>query len=240
MGGSASNAGRTVQATSMDDVLAMYERYGLPAFAIWIQKEMFFPFEGADMEEGCALLAEILEQLRQSAAIYTLRVYKTVPVNGIVNTTPYTAGFNFKLKDIRGADGEYLERRSDNSELMGVVNAMRLELQEMRLRLDGEEEEQPENDVIGRIQQVLAHPLTNHILGYLNLAPANATEPVKRAVMNGVNAPTANDQDLKIQQAVAVLKEADPQCGDHLLKLAAIAQSDPKGFKMLLGYLDGM
>lgn len=79
-----------------------------------------------------------------------------------------------------------------------------------------------------QIQGVLA----NALAGFLQkiISPADAKQA---SALSGV-------QDDKISQAIEILKQYDPEIGDSLLKLAALAQNDPGQFKMLLQMLKGM
>jgi hypothetical protein len=234
---------RTVQFRSAEDVVAAYENMGVPMFAIWAGKQLLFPFEGDNVEDGVAFLEELLPKLAHSAGIYMFCVYKHTGKDGICNTTPYNASFNFQLNRLRDEEGRYLNNYSPSmgNELISKVEALSIQnnliMQELaELRSGGVDEDEVEGKV-GAIERLLNHPIVTGMLSKMFGEIAPAMPPAGAAQKTGI---AGVDEDKRIEAAVNELKKVDPELPAHLEKLARVAKVDAAGFKMLLAYLDGI
>lgn len=119
----------------------------------------------------------------------------------------------------------------EQKEKLALMEARIAELEESE-----EEEEQPnENNFIGSIMQ--NEQIQGLLIGALTkfLTPNNNTMS-KPTGINGIDI-NSTDNDFKISAAIEILKNHDISLGDDLLKLANIAESNPKQFSMLLSML---
>lgn len=243
---------RTIQVYGINDTISMYENMAIPSFAIWNDKEPMFPFECDSIEEGAGYLESILEKIKHSAGIYTLRVYLNVPETGIVSNTPFRGSFNFQLRQ-RGEDYEtilpYRNQGLDPSIkiLQNQIEALKMENKELQQRLEEKDDDEPEdaNKGLGAINDFLNQPvvkvLTDKLLGFMNNVVSNQQQQQNRPMISGVPAAAGNNQQNPqdiINQSLQVLHGADPNLHIHLAKLAQLAQQDPTSFQFLLQTLD--
>jgi hypothetical protein len=227
----------SVQFRSSEAVLTAYENSNCPAWSLWQGGQLLFKFAGKTAEEAISALSNVLEMLGESSnAIYTLKVYEDLGKDKLKNNTPYDGSFNFRLNaDSQELNQSQYRNYSGMKELQTQIAALsaRLEAREAEGEEEGEEEDETERQ-LGKIGALLNNPVVQQLAGLLfrgtNLAPA----PGPRAVASLGNVPPAPDQDQQINQALTILKEKDPKLGEHLTKLAQIAQSSPANFDYML------
>jgi hypothetical protein len=228
----------SVQFRSSEAVLTAYENSSCPAWSLWQGGQLLFKFAGKTAEEAISALSNVLEMLGESSnAIYTLKVYEDIGgKEKIKNNTPYDGSFNFRLNaDSQELNQSQYRNYSGMKELQTQIAALsaRIEAREAESDDDDEEEDETERQ-LGKIGALLNNPVVQQLAGLLfrgtNLAPA----PGPRAVGALGNVPPAPDQEQQISQALAILKDKDPKLGEHLTKLAQIAQSSPANFDYML------
>lgn len=227
---------KTVQFRKAADVVTAYEQMALPTFAIWCGTELQFPFEPETVDEGAGYLRELLIKLKQSAAIYTLRIYKGSISEEVDSKTPYRCSFNFQLRRvgeeyIDGGDSPGHSSGGSDPVLAEQVRNLTLAVEALAA---GREEDEEENK-LGMVGTILAHdklgPLVTGLLS--NMINGAPKEPGK---LNGV----PGEDSTLLDQALVILKAHDPALGQHLYKLAQIAESKPDVFKMILSNLSMM
>lgn len=139
--------GKGVQFSGADQVLNAYRSRELAPFALWCGKQFLFTYEGENLDEGEADLRTWLDNLKDSAATYTLTVYRSVPDDGITAQTPFHGSFNFKLLEkplnylgeaygIAGGNWKHLAEelqayKAENADLRAQVAELEAELQEL-------------------------------------------------------------------------------------------------------------
>ena len=79
---------------TIDAILEDYRDSGCTAFVIYQGKERKKAYEGDDIEEGAELLQKYLS--RPQTGILKIKVYKTVPKNGIDNKTIEYETYDFQ------------------------------------------------------------------------------------------------------------------------------------------------
>lgn len=147
------SVGKGVQFNGPEQVLAAYESRDLPAFSLWCGKQFMYAYEEEDIQEGKQMLAGWLENLKQSAATYTVAVYRKFdPDEGITAQTPYHGSFNFRMQEkpltylgeaYGSAGGNWkhladeLQRLKEENETLRDENA---ELEEELKKLEAEKE----------------------------------------------------------------------------------------------------
>jgi hypothetical protein len=185
---------------------------------------------------------------------------RAVPKFKIYESTPWDGSFNFKLFNNEG--GEYSSKERNYQEL----TAMKAEFDEMKTLLkeliktrnqEDEELDREKNSgiagifssliempevksaIAGKVVE-LFHGVTNKIGSYLD--PNVRNVPAKIAGSDVAPEPIQMppDQVQKLNSALTILAQVDPQLPDNLLKLAGIAQKDPSQYKMLIGMLNKM
>lgn len=188
------------------------------------------------------------------------RTVKPLPKFKIYENTPWDGSFNFKLFNNEG--GEYSSKERNYQEL----TTMKAEFDEMKTLLkdlikkknqDDEEDDREKNSgiagmfnsliempeikaaIAGKVVQ-LFHGVTNKIGSYLD--PNAKALPAKIAGSDVPAEPIQMpaDQVQKLNTALTILAQVDPQLPDNLLKLSTIAQNDPAQYRMLVGMLNKM
>jgi len=228
----------SVQYRDRADIVDAYAQRGIPAFAIWQQKQFMFEFSDDDIEMGKKMLAEILQRLykNKSAAIYTLCVYKqkVIPEDGIDSDTPYHGSFNFRL-----SDEVYGFNTGENLALKQEIELLKAKLQEM----ENAEDDEPvpmQKTIMGQVQEVLANPLlqplivplVERIAGFIvppKKEPGELDEDGKVRKISGM----PNSED-RIRAAVETLNKKIDDLPDVLEKLALMSERSPLTFKMYI------
>jgi hypothetical protein len=201
-----------------------------------------------------AYLETLLETLkRNSAAIYTLKIYKDVPGGELTDKTPYRSAFNFQLKR-QGEEGTSHYSPGGQGELIGAVTELTevvKGLRDSRLGLpapgaDEGEDDEPEDSGLGFIGKILDHPVMGPIAGdlikkFTNGGGTGQLAGSPAGTMAGVpGSLLSTDQEAKITKAISVLRRVDQELGDHLLRLSAHAAANPPGYAQLLQVLNTM
>jgi hypothetical protein len=177
-------------------------------------------------EEESERLAETLDSLDNG---YNNGTYTLVVDNG-----KYPAQMYFKItqagevtKHISG-----INQTQTDPALLALLNKQQEQLNELtsRLNADEEMEDEKEKGLMGLINHDVYGPLiATAISGIVSkLMPAPAP-----TALAGI----PDEQQQKVNQAIEILKNYDNNLGDHLLKLADIAQNNNAQFNMLLKML---
>lgn len=143
---------------------------------------------------------------------------------------------------------DYITGAQSYRERVGYINnemVSRLSAIEAKLNQDDDEEEpEPEPQqtaLIGALQNPAVMQAVQVMLMRLvdRVIPGNSSPvPIGAIKLAGVDLDADLDLDMdKMNAALAVLKQADPELEDDLIRLAHMAQTDPDQFKFLLKML---
>ena len=236
----------SIQFRGIDAVVEAYSNRDVPAWSLWQGKQFMFKHEGNDIAEGANQLHQTLEMLKDTSnAIYTLKVYEDWKQGQkIKNNTPDDGSFNFKI-DGEAQVGATQYYQSRNTEMLAVLNKINDRLD----TLEEEKEIEPEQEnKLGVIGDIISHPVLSPIIqGFVQSLLANATKrpeqspaaspqaTMQRAVLNGID-----ESEIRLNEALSVLKQHDDKLPEHLAKLAKIAASDKNTFNFLLSTLDNI
>ena len=232
---------KSVQFTTVENVVNAYEMRKIPAFAIYQQKQLLYKYEGADLEEGANLLNDFIEMLQNSAGVYTLCIFEEF-AGKISDKTPYHGSFNFRFQqNTAGYDkgAGSLERMNDKIE--GIARSL-LELKEQQLQNELEDiEPQADNQLINGMDKIgafLSHPLIEKYIpvilnAFTSAMPGNQVKQNTSAIMAGIN-----ETDQEIITACNKMISANAQARQALIILGNLAESDPEKFKKVLGYMN--
>lgn len=234
-------------------VVGAYVANDMPSWAICNGKpaDIMFAYEGDDIEEGSALLEETLKRMctGSSTAAYTFRAYQLNKGSKILSNTPHNRAFSFKLYEDEGEDYSPFEagRRHSEREAEEKIAALQSQIDVLKKQIEEDEDEDNPGGVQGFLSGIMEDPTMKQVLvralaGIVSkVVPMG--EPMQPASVAGVGdtgqlvSVLQPGQPEKVQQAINVLCAKDPELGDHLLKLAAIAMNNPNQFNMLIGML---
>lgn len=183
--------------------------------------------EDTTKEEEAERLTEQLESLDNgfNNGTYTL----------VVDNGKYPAQIYFKITPggevTRHISG--INQTSTDPALLNLLNKQQEQLNELTSRFNAEDEDDSDdekNGMLGLINHELYGPMIATVISGIVSRFMPAPAPTALA---GV----PSEQDEKINQAITILKNYDSSLGDHLLKLADIAQNNNAQFNMLLKML---
>lgn len=122
-----------------------------------------------------------------------------------------------------------------NSALLGELNSLKSQIAALQMKLDEEDEEEEEEPEEGGLAGFFKNPAMQNIL--IQQLSGLFMPTTKVTNMAGVLDGAESDQDLKIDEAIEVLKQFDANLGDDLLLLAEMALNDKQQFNFLLKML---
>ena len=125
------------------------------------------------------------------------------------------------------------------NEMLSRLSAIEAKLNEPEEDEDEQEPEPQAAAIMGALQnpavmqaiQVMLMRLVDRVM------PSNGPAPVPAVKLAGVEADSVQFDTEKLDTALVILKAADPDLEDDLLRLANIAQNDPDQFRFLLKML---
>ena len=242
---------KSVQFRGIKNVLKAYTNKKVPAWGLFQGTQFLEKYEGDDQDEGEAKLRDFLDALDQRSNdtnTYTLCVYELPAGTKITSASKYDASFNFRIAD---TIEDHLQNKIAGSMEMRMAG---IEEKLNSLMQDPEPEELSAKDqLFGALGKILEHPqvqqvLANKLLGIIDgmgnvvtgiFSPGPA-QPARAAIGSAKQDDHVKSENEKLQQAVNILVTVDDNLGTNLLKLAAIAQTDPSKYKLLVTMLNGM
>jgi hypothetical protein len=123
-----------------------------------------------------------------------------------------------------------------NSALIGELNSLKSQIAALQMKLDQEDEEDEEDETEeGGLAGFFKNPAMQNIL--IQQLSGLFMPTTKVTNMAGVLDGAETDQNVKIDEAIEVLKQFDANLGDDLLLLAEMALNDKQQFNFLLKML---
>ena len=220
-----------------------------PYFSVWNGKQICYSWSENDLDKGRDMLETNLRvfETNKVGDPFILKLHPALDKNDLItDKSPVYASLNFRVFDSYALQPGYAATGAIAFENNPKLQALSDKVDHLSLLLDREPEPEPAPGFMGSINKVLEIPgvsdavapligaLTNMVLKGLNL-PVPAPAPVAHS--GGALSGISEDQEIKINQALDILEQVDPNLGDSLLRLAAIAQKDPNKFKTLLSML---
>jgi hypothetical protein len=222
-----------------------YEKNDIAAFGLFNGEQLITKYQGDDLNDGKQILKWWLNSFvnDERAAIYTVRLFEEVPVNGIKNNTPYDGSFNCRFfRHTSGFLPEPLHQFAGGgmNALMDKLTDMQSEIKLLKEKVDEEPAAPEAESVDGSIGAVIlrqVEPLLPAVMAKLVEwipVPKGATHLA--GIMHDSN--ISQDADIRIAAAVDVLKEKVTDLAPLMEKLALMATKQPTAFdvykKMLL------
>lgn len=228
---------KSIQFKSVEAIVAWYSEEDAPDnWKIAYGKEPpVFQYNGDEKTDGIEKLRRNLNQMfaERSAAIYTIQLFEGDKA---------VMSANFRLHDhsdlyVPGVPGGI----GGTGEMISILRNLEKQNELITQRLDKLEEDDKDDDDddtddqgLGQINNFLNNPFVQGFLGKL-FDGGLGQKQQKPPAISGINE-NATQQE-KINQAIEILKAHDDKLGDHLLKLASIAKSNPEKFKSLISTL---
>jgi hypothetical protein len=233
---------KSIQAKDPDSVIEFYTNRNVPAFSIRQGNQLIYSYEGDNMEDGANELREFIEQfvLRpRSAAIYTLCVHTGLKGGAISNKTEYNGSINFRLFDYNDLYGSGNGNSNNNNhyqvpaiprDLESKINAMNGVLVDLQKRMNQPPAEKADESKLGIIGEIFDHPLGFAIGKAIieRVLPGTKVPEPGGVTMSGTG--TVEETHQKLNDALIVLIQADPNVPLYLIKLAELSKTDPQKF----------
>lgn len=215
---------------------------GIANWAVVCGNDLLECYEDNNLEAGTALLTTYLSELaaNRSNGFYSLRVYDDLPKNGRIRIkTEAARSFRFSLSEEKSTDTQL------NREILERLE--RIETRQAVEMNDPDGEEKKDNAIGAFLSGLMEEPAIKQAIGAglakiidLFMKPLN---PMQQNVFQqpaaiGSAENDAPDQVQKVQSAIEILWQVDPQLGDHLQSIATIAQTNPGKYKTLVSMLN--
>jgi hypothetical protein len=225
-----------VQLIGRKAVIERFTKLGSESWALYQGKQFIVGGDsGHELDEW---LADF--EATESTATYTLRVYdsKEAPTSSSGNLD-YIACLNFKVVDMYEGYG-----------ISGSSKDLRQRIKGLEEKLNGKDDDEPENDFNSIIMGWLNNPeklgmvagAIRTLFGGISGQPVGAL-PAPVQTISGLepqNATVMEDNVTRVSKALDILEKYDPQLVVHLEKLAKLASTDTLMFKAVISKLDAL
>lgn len=211
------------------------EKYGKVYYAVYQGRELKFTYTNGNIDEGADTLKKNLQFLQQSGtkAVFTIRFYDNAKNNKITNADAYIGSFTFQVNEdtwmqpYQQQQQPYQIGNAANNELLEEIKSMRLEMQQLRDNAVGNVEPPLEERIKSWLQIPLVEDIIRGVGKVMNIPIADPVydESVNSLAGVDITQDQINDQANKASAAFKRLIVVDPNIGDHLLKLATLAET---------------
>lgn len=222
---------KSVQARSVEDVLALYDQMQVPSFAIRQGSAQNAKWIGESVEDGHANLKTCLEFLEraESAAIYTLCLFEDPPER-VTDRTPCSLSLNFRLLDTPSGYISGEQYAGGYSRITMELQQLRKEIQEIRA------EKEQGGGQLGLIGDLLSIEALQPVIAGLGMRLVDAVLPEKKVGqlerLSGV--PGQWREDDQVTRSLDRLAAKVDNLGTLLGKLADMAERNPTVFQFYL------
>lgn len=249
--------GKAIQLRGTPAILKAFDSIAIANWALVYDRQILFKCAGEQLEESKSVLEGFIKQLEKSrtSAQYVLHFYEDIKDRKKIRiSTESDFAYNIEIFDAEEYPEPNSVRRRDGYALI----TDRLDAIDAKLALKDEEETDEEDTIgatpgwLGAVNKILDNPavqkgLGDRLMQMLDsfLKPTQAPAMPKQLGTIGGTGQEASDaitqitqeQYDKIQTSVQILAGIDPQLGDHLEKIAQLAQINPKKYKSMIGML---
>lgn len=225
--------GSSIQFTSREQVQSAFdEQDDLPNFGIFQRSQLVFKYTGGNKDEGSEYLGKILTSLEQSQsiAVYTLALYEKKVERPTVSNYDCAIGFRLRNEAVGYVPGMGSPAQVF-PEIIQQLKDLRKEIEELKQQREEEDDDNDQPTTLETVTGLLENPAIQNLINGLMSKSTKQT-----ASLSGV--PDNATEDQKLAAAIQVLRIADPQLSDHLLKLAELSQNNPKKFQAILSTVE--
>lgn len=231
----------------------------LSAWAIVWDKQLLYKSAGDSFAQSETLLQEFLKSLERSdtAATYELRIYEEIKDRKKIKLTlEPDFCYNFTLFAEEYPAPGATTRREGYARLEDKLDAL-----DAKIALLKEEQQEEDDDTVGApppepawlraLNKVLDHPKAQDKIGEVfcglvdKLLSSNSEPMATKQIAGMGDVPQGGpikeitqDNLAKIQAAVEILAGIDADFGENLMKIAQLAQTNPKKYRSLVMMLN--
>jgi len=233
---------KSIQFRNIDDLLECYAGTEVPAFAIKMGKGVCFKYEGDSLEDGKQQLGALLDliQRNESAGIYTLCIYESIPGEHITDKTEAGYSWNFRLNDYGSSNNA--QALGPMLQFMEEVKNLRKEVRELKEA----KQEEPENKLgmIGDIMDIPAvQPIMMALAGKIGDWISGGTVGQLKRVSGVPGGPADHYAWLQNEAFLSTIDRLYKGTDDFpalLEKLADMQEKTPGKYKMYIGMFSKM
>jgi hypothetical protein len=250
--------------TGVNAIMDAFDRNSqTPYYSVWSGKDMIFSFNDDDAEQGRVYLMEnlIASEQNEHSDILKIKFHPKKEKLFITDKTPSIATLFVRVCDPNYFKNSQVQPYNPQpnfalqnimekqNELMSTLSNRLALLEEAQIE---EEEEETEDDALGKIGTILNHPVIQTFIAAIlpSLMPSvkNAMQPQVSGIekqevaeMEVYAEPFESIGDIDefelIQNSLDRLSKHTNNLGNDLKALADMADNNPAQFKMLLGML---
>ena len=237
----------------VQSIMDAYDRNAeTPFYSVWAGRDMVFSYNDDDIEKGRNHLLENLIACEQNehTDILKIKFHPRKEKTFITDKTPAIATLFVRVCDVNQNKGQIMPMQNNfqNPQLLNLLEKQnelisglhnRISLIEENSEEDPEEEESQTEAVIGRIENLLNHPVLNLVLGLVAPKISNLMKPNNNMVTS-----LAGVDNIEVQTDDEILVKSLERLSNHvdnlpltLSKLADYADKNTSNFNMLLKML---
>jgi len=254
-----------IQYRGITSILQGFDEAEISTWAVVYNRQIIGRSAGKSQVESREELETFLKSIAKSntTAQYTLNLYDGLKDKKKIRLTlEPDISANFVIYDSEDNPSPvYSGRRNMYADIVDRLDALDAK---MALRTKAEEEDSDEEDgvgetgggILGAINKILDNPRVQEDIGtwLIGLAksikislPQLTPPPMTKEVAQMGNTgqqlaegepAITQEQAEKIQRSVQILASLDPNLGDHLEKIALVAQQNPRKYNNLIGMLN--
>jgi hypothetical protein len=240
-----------------ENILAYFDTFGqTPFYSLWKKQYLIYSYPKDDAQEGREKFEEALEMYETAGNrdVLILKFHPTIPEGGfITNKTPFVSSMFFRVCPYDPAAYRPHNFPGGNPNVVPYVSNDMKEVKELLTGMDSritameDSGGADEPSTMGQIQEFISNPVIAGLIDKLSGIVISQIAPGQRmpGQIAGVPSQVADRPPLesdaarqqKMEAALQVLIDTDPQLDDDLSILANLAQKKPDQFSMLLGML---
>jgi hypothetical protein len=239
----------------VQDIMNAYDRNAeVPYYSVWAGRDMVFSYNDDDIEKGRNHLLENLIACEQNehTDILKIKFHPKKEKTFITDKTPAIATLFVRVCDVNSNRGQIMQMPNNyqNPQLINLIEKQNELISGLHNRIslieetpeEEEDQETPSEQMIGRIENLLNHPLLNLALGLISTKLPELLKPKNNMVtslagVDPVQKEIQNDQLQEIENALERLNNHVDNLGLTLTKLANYADKNTDQFNMLLKML---
>jgi hypothetical protein len=239
----------------VQDIMNAYDRNAeVPYYSVWAGRDMVFSYNDDDIEKGRNHLLENLIACEQNehTDILKIKFHPKKEKTFISDKTPAIATLFVRVCDVNSNRGQIMQMPNNyqNPQIINLIEKQNELISGLHNRIslieetpeEEEDQETPSEQIIGRIENLLNHPLLNLALGligpkFVELMKPKTNMVTSLAGVDPVVKEIQNNELEEIENSLQRLNNHVDNLGETLTKLANYADKNTDQFNILLKML---
>jgi hypothetical protein len=235
----------------VQDIMNAYDRNAeVPYYSVWAGRDMVFSYNDDDIEKGRNHLLENLIACEQNehTDILKIKFHPKKEKTFITDKTPAIATLFVRVCDVNQNRGQIMQMPNNyqNTQLTSLIEKQNELISGLHNRIslieetpeDDEPAESETENVIGRIENLLNHPVLNLVLGLVAPKLGELLKPMPMVTsLAGVDPIETQSDEIILNNALQRLNNKVENLPLVLTKLADYADNNNSQFNMLVKML---